>query len=169
MAYLSEIWRYPIKSHGRESVSEVKVTAGAVLPYDRLWAVTHQNSTADGSEWVACHNFSRGAKAPSLMAIATHFDEKKNTLTMSHPNKEELTFCPDTEGEKLIQWTKDLIPSGRSGSGQKVISSLFGCDIVKVFFFSSKCVSMAIKLGALAPLEKLWHATHSLPSALLFS
>jgi len=120
MAYLSEIWRYPIKSHGRECVSEVKVTAGEALPHDRLWAVTHENSNADGSEWVACHNFSRGAKAPSLMAIETHFDEKKNTLTMSHPNKEEITFCPDTEGEKLIQWTKDLIPSGRSGSAKLI-------------------------------------------------
>ena len=120
MAYLSEIWRYPVKSHGRESVSEVKVTAGAALPHDRLWAVIHENSTADGSKWVACHNFSRGAKAPSLMAIATHFDEKKNTLTMSHPNKEEITFCPDTEGEKLIQWTKDLIPGDRSGSAKLI-------------------------------------------------
>jgi len=80
MAYLSEIWRYPIKSHGRERVSEVKVKAGETLPYDRVWAVLHENSTADGRQWVACHNFSRGAKAPGLMAIAANFDEATNTL-----------------------------------------------------------------------------------------
>ena len=120
MAYLSEIWRYPIKSHGRERVSEVKVRARETLPYDRVWAVLHENSTADGSKWAACHNFSRGAKAPGLMAIAANFDESTNTLKMSHPNKSDLTFCPDTEGEKLIEWTKDLIPSDRSGSAKLI-------------------------------------------------
>ena len=120
MAYLSEIWRYPIKSHGRERVSEVKVRARETLPYDRVWAVLHENSTADGSKWAACHNFSRGAKAPGLMAIAANFDESTNTLKMSHPNKSGLTFCPDTEGEKLIEWTKDLIPNDRSRSAKVI-------------------------------------------------
>ena len=120
MAYLSEIWRYPIKSHGRERVSEVRVRARETLPYDRVWAVLHENSTADGSKWVACHNFSRGAKAPGLMAIAANFDEATNTLKMSHPTKNDLIFCPDTQGEKLIDWTKDLIPSDRSGSAKLI-------------------------------------------------
>ena len=120
MAYLSEIWRYPIKSHGRERVSEVRIRARETLPYDRVWAVLHENSTADGSKWVACHNFSRGAKAPGLMAIAANFDEATNTLTMSHPTKNDLIFCPDTQGEKLIEWTKDLIPSDRSGSAKLI-------------------------------------------------
>ena len=86
MAYLSEIWRYPIKSHGRECISEVKVKARETLPHDRIWAVVHEHSTADGSQWVACHNFSRGAKAPGLMAISANFDETTNILKMSHPN-----------------------------------------------------------------------------------
>ena len=116
MAYLSEIWRYPIKSHGRESIAEIKVVAGKALPCDRLWAVVHENSTADGSQWVACHNFSRGSKAPGLMAIESYFDESTNRLTLSHPDKKQITFCPDTESDVLIDWTKDLIPDGRSGS-----------------------------------------------------
>ena len=116
MAYLSEIWRYPIKSHGRESIAEIKVVAGKALPCDRLWAVVHENSTADGSQWVACHNFSRGSKAPGLMAIESYFDETTNRLTLSHPDKKQITFCPDTESDLLIGWTKDLIPDGRSGS-----------------------------------------------------
>jgi len=120
MAYLSEIWRYPIKSHGRECISEVKVKARETLPHDRIWAVVHEHSTADGSQWVACHNFSRGAKAPGLMAISANFDETTNILKMSHPNKNDLIFCPDTEGDKLIEWTKDLIPSDRSGSAKLI-------------------------------------------------
>ena len=116
MAYLSEIWRYPIKSHGRESIAEIKVVAGKALPSDRLWAVVHENSSVDGSQWAACHNFSRGSKAPGLMAIESYFDETTNRLTLSHPDKKQITFCPDTESDILIDWTKDLIPDGRSGS-----------------------------------------------------
>ena len=116
MAYLSEIWRYPIKSHGRESIAEIKVADGKALPSDRLWAVVHENSSVDGSQWAACHNFSRGSKAPGLMAIESYFDETTNRLTLSHPDKKQITFCPDTESDILIDWTKDLIPDGRSGS-----------------------------------------------------
>ena len=116
MAYLSEIWRYPIKSHGRESIAEIKVVAGKALPRDRLWAVVHENSSVDGSQWAACHNFSRGSKAPGLMAIESYFDETTNRLTLSHPDKKQITFCPDTESDILIDWTRDLIPDGRSGS-----------------------------------------------------
>jgi len=116
MDYLSEIWRYPIKSHGRESIAEIKVVAGKALPRDRLWAVVHENSSVDGSQWAACHNFSRGSKAPGLMAIESYFDETTNRLTLSHPDKKQITFCPDTESDILIDWTRDLIPDGRSGS-----------------------------------------------------
>ena len=124
MAYLSEIWRYPIKSHGRESIAEIKVVAGKALPCDRLWAVVHENSTADGSQWVACHNFSRGSKAPGLMAIESYFDETTNRLTLSHPDKKQITLCPDTESDLLIGWTKDLIPDGRSGSVKLIIAKV---------------------------------------------
>ena len=116
MAFLSAIWRYPIKSHGRESITEIKVVAGKALPSDRLWAVVHENSSVDGSQWAACHNFSRGSKAPGLMAIESYFDATTNRLTLSHPDKKQITFCPDTESDILIDWTKDLIPDGRSGS-----------------------------------------------------
>ena len=116
MAYLSEIWRYPIKSHGRESIAEIKVAAGKALPSDRLWAVVHENSSVDGSQWAACHNFSRGSKAPGLMAIESYFDETTNRLTLSHPDKKQITFCADTESDILIDWTRDLIADGRSGS-----------------------------------------------------
>jgi uncharacterized protein YcbX len=37
-------------------------------------------------------------------------------LTLSHPDKKQITFCPDTESDILIDWTRDLIPDGRSGS-----------------------------------------------------
>ena len=50
------------------------------------------------------------------MAIESYFDETTNRLTLSHPDKKQITFCPDTESDLLIGWTKDLIPDGKSGS-----------------------------------------------------
>ena len=50
MIKVVEIWRHPIKSHGREALSTVAVTAGQTLPLDRAWAVAHDQTDVDGSE-----------------------------------------------------------------------------------------------------------------------
>ena len=62
---ITDILRYPIKSHGREAVARVTLTEGQSLPWDRHWAVAHEASDADGSDWVPCRNFTRGAKCPA--------------------------------------------------------------------------------------------------------
>ena len=54
MPHVEQIWRYPIKSHGREALSSVAVTEGATLPWDREWAVAHEASDADGTTWAPC-------------------------------------------------------------------------------------------------------------------
>lgn len=41
-ATVTEIWRHPIKSHGREPLESVTLEAGKALPLDRLWAVAHE-------------------------------------------------------------------------------------------------------------------------------
>ena len=46
---VTEIWRHPVKSHGREALETVTLTAGQTMPGDRVWAVAHEASTADGS------------------------------------------------------------------------------------------------------------------------
>ena len=45
---VTQLWRHPVKSHGREALERVTLTAGETLPWDRLWAVAHDSSTADG-------------------------------------------------------------------------------------------------------------------------
>lgn len=99
-------------------MDDVALTAGMTLPYDRTWAVAHEASKADGSEWVPCANFSRGAKAPSLMAITAKLDPATETLTLSHPNKPDLVFSPDENPQDLMDWTADLIPEGRAQSAR---------------------------------------------------
>jgi uncharacterized protein YcbX len=109
-ATVTEIWRHPIKSHGREKLDSVTVQAGGTLPFDRLWAVAHDRSKADGSEWVSCGHFCRVAKLPSLMAISAKFDATSGHVTLSHPDADDLTFDPDTNSEEFIAWTKNLVP-----------------------------------------------------------
>lgn len=116
--HLTEIFRHPIKSHGRERLEKVTLTAGKTMPWDRVWAVAHEMAKADGSEWAACANFSRGSKAPALMAISAQLDEATETLTLYHPSRPNLTFRPDDELEVFLDWVRPLMPEGRAQSAR---------------------------------------------------
>ncbi|SPF77797.1 MOSC domain-containing protein [Pseudoprimorskyibacter insulae] len=119
-AQVTEIWRHPIKSHGREAIDRVALSEGQTLPYDRLWAVAHEASDADGTKWATCHGFSRGSQAPELAAIWASLDEASERITLTHPKRSPLTFHPDTESDKLIDWTRGFIPEGRAQSARIV-------------------------------------------------
>ena len=73
MATVAQIWRYPSSRMGAKPYV-CTASAGKTLPWDRHWAIARENSAADGSVWVPCQNFSRGAKAPLLMAINSNWD-----------------------------------------------------------------------------------------------
>ncbi|MEX0285148.1 MAG: MOSC domain-containing protein [Paracoccaceae bacterium] len=117
-ADVTQLWRHPIKSHGREAVQTVTVNPWQTMPGDRVWAVAHEASKADGSDWVPCANFSRAAKAPMLMAISTQSDGDR--LTLSHPNRPDLTFAPDTEQQVFLDWVKPLMPEDRVASARVI-------------------------------------------------
>lgn len=120
MAVLTQIWRHPIKSHGSETLQSVHLTAGKTMPWDRRWAVAHDAAKADATAWSPCANFSRGAKAPGLMAISAKTDEVTGQVTLSHPQLGILTVEPDTEAEALIAWAGPLIPQDRAQSSRVV-------------------------------------------------
>lgn len=109
------LWRHPIKSHGREALNTVTLIPGQTMPGDRVWAIAHEASKADGSEWASCSNFSRGAKAPALMAIRSRMADA-DTVTLSHPDRPDLTFKPDTDGESFLEWVRPLMPENRAAS-----------------------------------------------------
>lgn len=111
---VTSLWRHPIKSHGRESLTDVTVTPGQTLPGDRVWAVAHEASKADGSEWVPCANFSRGSKVPGLMAISARL--QGDQVTLSHPNRPDLSFQPDSQQDVFLDWVKPLMPADRAAS-----------------------------------------------------
>ncbi|WP_170561448.1 MOSC domain-containing protein [Ruegeria atlantica] len=115
-AEVTHIWRHPIKSHGREAVQSVTVTPGQTMPGDRVWAVAHEVSKADGSQWVPCANFSRGSKAPQLMAISARLNG--DTVTLTHPNRPDLTFDPDEQQQVFLDWVQPLMPADRAASAR---------------------------------------------------
>ncbi len=115
---IAHIWRHPIKAHGTEEVSEVQLAPGQGLPWDRHWAVAHEASSADGREWVPCANFSRGAKAPALMAIRARLDEETGVLALTHPERPPLRFHPERDQTAFLEWARPLMPAGRAASAR---------------------------------------------------
>ncbi|MGR3617015.1 MAG: MOSC domain-containing protein [Paracoccaceae bacterium] len=117
---LTHIWRHPIKSHGRETLEQVHLTAGQTMPGDRIWAVAHDQSTADGTKWVPCQNFSRGSKAPKLMAIDARLDETNGQVQLSHPDRPKLNFHPEDpdDAAQFLEWVQPLMPETRARSAR---------------------------------------------------
>ncbi|MBK5932543.1 hypothetical protein C8N32_13311 [Rhodovulum imhoffii] len=112
MTTLAAIWRHPLKGHGAEAIQTVTLATGQTLPWDRTWAVAHEKARVDGG-WAPCANFLRGAKAPALMAIQARLDEARAALTLTHPDRPDLTFRPDEEAAAFLDWVSPLIPAGR--------------------------------------------------------
>ena len=151
-AALAHIWRHPIKSHGHEALTTIKVSAGKTLPWDRTWAVAHEAAKADGTDWAPCANFSRGAKAPALMAISATLNEETEQVTLTHPDRPDLTFSPDEEPEKLLEWVSPLMPQDRAASAR--ILRVAGRGMTDTPFPS-------ISLGSLSTLKSLSDAKAS--------
>ncbi len=120
---VAHLCRHPIKAHGREALERVTLQKGATMPWDRTWAIAHEGARLSGTEWASCANFSRGAKAPQLMAIETTLNEKTEALTLRHPSLPELTVHPDRDQEELVAWVNQLMPEDRAQSSHVVRTS----------------------------------------------
>jgi uncharacterized protein YcbX len=129
-AYLAEIWRHPIKSCGRETLTRVLLTENRTLPWDRRWAIAHEASKYDPDhpEWVACANFARVAKSPQMQAITARCNLAYGTVTLSHPQLQDLTLDPDKpeDGADLIQWIMPISAANRALPATVVRNGLRG-------------------------------------------
>lgn len=114
-ARLAQITRHPIKAHGREDLASVLLSAGACLPWDRHWAVAHEAARIEPG-WNGCQNFTRGAKAPALMAVTARLDETAGRITLDHPDRGPIDFQPDVAADlpRFLDWVDPLIPADRA-------------------------------------------------------
>ena len=115
-ARVAALWRHPIKGHGRDALEAVTLTKGQTMLWDRRWAVAHEMAKADETAWSPCANFSRGAKVPALMAINTRCDQASGRVTLTHPDRPDLTFEPDREADRFLDWVRPLMPANRAQS-----------------------------------------------------
>ena len=120
MGTVAELWRHPIKAHGREPLAAVDLTQGNCMPWDRHWAVTHQDTKFDGTGWVMCRNFMIGSRAPKLAGIWAEFDEVAGVITLRHQDLGEVTFKPDEDAAAFLEWITPLCPPERSAPKELV-------------------------------------------------
>ena len=115
---VSALWRHPIKSHGRESITRTSLTAGQTMPGDRLWAVTHETTqpNAKNGDWASCHNFQIGARNPLLAGLWARLSDGMDKITLSHQALGELSFNPDTPEDqaRFLNWIAPICPESRS-------------------------------------------------------
>lgn len=112
MGRVAALWRHPIKSHGREPLSHVTLTAGEAMPWDRHWAVIHAQSKFDAADpaWVGCRNFVIGTLNPALAGLWATFDATSKEMTLRHVALGTLTFAPDDVDDqaRFIAWINRL-------------------------------------------------------------
>ncbi|MEM6637598.1 MAG: MOSC N-terminal beta barrel domain-containing protein [Pseudomonadota bacterium] len=119
-ATVERIWRHPIKGHGHESLDAVVLEVGKTMPWDRTWAVAHEMSRADNTQWARCANFSRISKVADLAAISCRLDTAREIVTLSHPKRPDLTFRPEDDTEAFLDWVRPLMPEDRAASARFV-------------------------------------------------
>ncbi|WP_138469825.1 MOSC domain-containing protein [Poseidonocella sp. HB161398] len=106
---LAHIWRHPIKGIGTEALDSAHLEPGLPVSGDRAWAVLRDGAEETGG-WQKCSSFLRGANGPSLMAVSATVTAQG--IDLRHPKKTPLSFDPETEPQKLIDWVADLWPEG---------------------------------------------------------
>lgn len=115
-AYLAHIVRHPIKSVGYEDIGGALLEEGRVLPFDRLWAISHEAAKFESplGAWAKKMNFLRGVAAPALMAVRAQTHED-GSIELTHPDLWHLRLNPERaeDQQKLIQWLAPLWPENR--------------------------------------------------------
>lgn len=110
MATIKALWRHPIKGHSREALDKVALTEGLTMPWDRRWAVAHELSDADGSEWAPCQKFTRGSRVPSIMGLSSQTNEETGEVTLTHPDLPDFSFDPDRDQYGFLDWVRPIMP-----------------------------------------------------------
>ncbi|TNF60191.1 MAG: MOSC domain-containing protein [Rhodobacteraceae bacterium] len=110
------LWRHPIKSHGREAVERAELAVDRAFPWDRFWAVQHDNATGPDAGWSSYQNFMIGTRTPGLAGLWARLDEDRAIVHLRHARLGEFTLNPEDEGEarQFFAWLAPLLPENRA-------------------------------------------------------
>jgi uncharacterized protein YcbX len=112
--FVEQIWRHPVKSLGAEKVNSVTLTKGETLPWDRVWALTYENSRFDISNpvWSPCSVFLRGSIAPLFLAVTAKVIELDGSIEFNHPKLKSihLNLYDQLDRQEFIKWVAPICP-----------------------------------------------------------
>ena len=84
MGKISAIYRFPVKGMSGESLDNVQLQTGRMLPNDRRFGILHgasaRRAEAGDRDWKAKANFLQLAQAEKLAQLEARFDEKSEIL-----------------------------------------------------------------------------------------
>lgn len=135
-AQLAEIRRYAIKSIGGERLDRVHLQPATRLPGDREWAVLHEagernarasETAGEPDRWLPKSCFLRGVTSASLQAIGGGWQNDR--ITLRHPSRPEISFSPETEGDRLIDWLRPLWPADEPAPTRLVKGAAVWTDV----------------------------------------
>ena len=129
------------------------LTTARRLPGDREWAVLteagerhaqkHQTN-GEPDRWLPKSCFLRGAAGSQLQAMTGGWQDKN--LALHHPSGSEISFRPETDSDRLIQWLLPFWPADTSPPTRLVRGAAIWTD-------SATPVISILSLASLADLE----------------
>lgn len=117
-ARIARIRRYPIKAIGGEDIGRTRLDAARRLTGDRGWALLteggerHAGNGRHPERWLPKSCFLRGAASAALQAVQGGWGEgaPEGPIRLTHPDLPDLSFDPETEGVRLVEWVRPLWP-----------------------------------------------------------
>ena len=109
---LTDLYRYPVKSLGTESLQVTNLYPEKAMPGDRQYAFTHGKTIFDTSApcWTPCKSFLRIASVPELAAFTMTFDLECRLLRLGlFQNLHTYDLSTDSGRLQLLEFIKTHI------------------------------------------------------------
>lgn len=148
MGTLAAIRRHPIKGIGHEVLEAAELSPKGALHGDRAWALLTARA-ADVDHWQPRINFLCVAAGPGLAPIGAT-TEADGRVSLTHPERDPLTFDPGTEAEAFRDWIGDLWPESRPAPARLVKAPGHGMTDIPDPFVSIGSLSSLAALSDLA-------------------
>lgn len=113
---LTNLWRWPVKGLGGESLEEINVTPGALFPFDRAFALENGPSNFDASNpsHVAKRQFVCMVHQPSTGRLTARYNEATGHLDITTLVGRSLSVDPNNPAT-LETLAEELVEEGPSG------------------------------------------------------